>query len=99
MRGRAGVVAVFFGLCAAGLAAGAIHAGPTAPPTTTADTTTEPSTDATTTTSSVETTTPAATTTAAPPLVRTVAAPGRPPRARGFVAGFALAEPGRPQVV
>jgi murein DD-endopeptidase MepM/ murein hydrolase activator NlpD len=96
MRGRVGVVVLVLGLFAAGLAAGAIQAGSTAPPTTTAETTTEPSTTQETTTAppvSTTTTVPS-TTTAAPASARNVLAAGPIESGRCvLVAAFVLLEP------
>src|SRR5919197_523055 len=99
MRGRAGALLVIVGLFAAGLAAGAIKAGlpvPNAPPPTTTTTETTATTDVTTTTA--PTTTAPTTTTTAAPVVKTIAAV-RPPSGCVFVTGFALRQPGRPQLV
>src|SRR5215216_3970514 len=77
MRGRVGVVILVLGLFAAGLAAGAIQAGPTAPPATTGDTTTAAPT----------------TTTVAPAPARSVMQSSPIGSGSCLVAGFALQAP------
>ena len=102
-RGRVGVVVLVLGLFAAGLAAGAIQAGPTPPPTI-PETTTEPPEEPTTTAaSSTTTTTTTIPTTTAPqtPPVRNAITAG-PPIAGGdcvLVAAFALLEAGQTRVL
>ena len=110
MRRRAGVVVLVLSLFAAGIAAGAIHAGPPPPATTTTTRppTTPATTDVTTTDTTVGATTTVATTTAAT-TTTTTTSPAPPPKPAGklltasplvsprclVVSGFALLEPGR----
>jgi murein DD-endopeptidase MepM/ murein hydrolase activator NlpD len=98
MRGRAGVVALVLALFAAGLAAGAIQAGPTLTTTTGTTTTTPPpptTTDATTPqTTTVATTTTAPTTTVATTTAATTTTQAPTPKPAGkLLASAPLATP------
>ncbi len=96
MRGRVGALVLVLGLFAAGLAAGAIKAGPTAPPTTPTDTTTEATTteDVTTTTAPTTTTVPTTTTTVAPPPAHNAIDSSPIGSGSCVIAAFALQAPG-----
>jgi murein DD-endopeptidase MepM/ murein hydrolase activator NlpD len=109
MRRRVGVVVLVLSLFAAGIAAGAIHAGLPLSTTTTDTTTTDvaPPTTTTVPTTTTSPTTTAETTTAATTTVPTTTAPAPPPEGKPLsaaalgtprclvLAGFALLEPGR----